>query len=168
MGQSAALRAIANRARADVRLPEAAVGNLTQTFVPQPILFPPSSQHVNGPIRVVPAIVAQHKLLPYTTRTEHWNVPVLKTLNDALVLEVVGNSDTFTYVPADVHNFARSLHLCGGCLVGRIAVDRLAWLTERLRAAPCCATTRRSTARLSTEDTSERYIGAELKLEEER
>ncbi|KAJ7459494.1 hypothetical protein B0H11DRAFT_2059892 [Mycena galericulata] len=130
-----------------------------------------------------PIIVAQHKLQAHTTvRTEHWNVVVLRSINDALVLEVVGNSDTFAYVHTNIQNFARLRDLRGGYLVGSISEDKLDWLKERLREIPVvrydpsfdCQTWVFEALRLLkddgvvTEDTSERHIRAELKLEEER
>ncbi|KAJ7271105.1 hypothetical protein C8J57DRAFT_1065622 [Mycena rebaudengoi] len=129
-----------------------------------------------------PIIVARHKIENHATRTEHWNLVVLKSMNHAFVFEVVGNSDTFTYVPTEIHNFARLLNFRGGCRVGEIAEDRLDWLKERLRQIPVlryepsfdCQTWVFDALRLLkddgvvTEDTSERLIRAELKLEEER
>ncbi|KAJ7457048.1 hypothetical protein FB451DRAFT_601507 [Mycena latifolia] len=130
-----------------------------------------------------PIVVAQYKIKNHTTaRSEHWNLVVLKSMNTALVFEVVGNSDTFAYVPSVIHNFARLRDLRGGCLVGSITEDKLDWLKERLREIPViryepsfdCQTWTFDALRLLkedgivTEDTSERHIRAELKLEEER
>ncbi|KAJ7735897.1 hypothetical protein B0H16DRAFT_1574679 [Mycena metata] len=132
--------------------------------------------------RVHPIIVAQHKLQNHATRTEHWNLVVLKSINEALVLGVVGNSDTFAYVPSEIQNFGKLRDLRGGCLVGHIEEDKLDWLKERLGKIPVlryeacfdCQTWVFDALRLLkddgvvTEDTSERRIRAELKIEEER
>lgn len=130
-----------------------------------------------------PIVVAQRKMQNHaSSRTEHWSLVVLRSINDALVLEIIGNSDTFAYVPTNIRNFARLRDLRGGCLVGSIAADRLDWLQERLRAIPVvrydpsfdCQTWVFDVLRLLkddgvvTEDISERHIRAELKLEEER
>jgi hypothetical protein len=128
-----------------------------------------------------PIIVAQHKIQNHA-RTEHWNLVVLKSINDAHVFEVVGNSDTFAYLPTTISNFGKLRDLRGGYLVGSIAEDKLDWLKERLREIPVlryepsfdCQTWVFDVLRLLkddgivTEDTSERRIRAELKLEEER
>ncbi|KAJ7123760.1 hypothetical protein C8R44DRAFT_852557 [Mycena epipterygia] len=127
-----------------------------------------------------PIIVAQYKIR--NTRTEHWNIVVLKSINNALVLEVVGNSDTFIYVSTNIHNFARLRDFRGGLFVGSIAEDRLDWLKARLATIPVIRYDSSFDSQtwvfealrllkddgVVTEETSERYIRAELKLEEER
>ncbi|KAJ7658490.1 hypothetical protein B0H17DRAFT_1171874 [Mycena rosella] len=129
-----------------------------------------------------PIVVAQYKIKNHTSRTEHWNIVVLQTINHAHVFEVVGNSDTYAHVPRTIHNFARLRDLRGGCSVGSIAEDKLDWLKERLREVPVlryepsfdCHTWVFEALHLLrddgivTDDTSERRIRAELKLEEER
>ncbi|KAJ7730235.1 hypothetical protein DFH07DRAFT_906265 [Mycena maculata] len=129
-----------------------------------------------------PIIVAQYKIRYHATRTEHWNIVVLKSINNAMVLEVVGNSDTFAYVPTNIDNFGRLRDLRGGFLVGHITEDRLVWLIERLREIPVArydpsfdcqtwvfdALCLLKDDGIVTEDTSERQIRTEFKLEEER
>ncbi|KAJ7607491.1 hypothetical protein FB45DRAFT_395101 [Roridomyces roridus] len=134
------------------------------------------------PTQSCPLIVAQRIQTHGTWRSEHWNLAALKSPNDALVLEVVGNPNTYTYVPGMISNFSRLKDFRGGYLVGRIAEDQLSWLEERLRAIPVLrwepgfdsqvwvfeALRLLKDEGIVTEDTNEKRIRAELKLEEER
>jgi hypothetical protein len=61
---------------------------------------------------------------------------VLFNRNDACIFELVGNYDSFAYVPKPVRAFASSMNLRGGYYVGHIAADHVAWLERRLADVP--------------------------------
>jgi hypothetical protein len=79
-----------------------------------------------------PLIVAQYAIEGHPRRTEHWSLVALESQRIGHVFELVGNLDTFAYVPKSVSRFGYSTRLRGGCRVGSIARDKLDWLKETL------------------------------------
>lgn len=80
-----------------------------------------------------PLVVAQYDLRSHPRRTEHWNVAILESRERAHIYELAGDTDTFHYEYKVVSNFARSANFRGGCYVGSITEDKVAWLNEKLR-----------------------------------
>ena len=80
-----------------------------------------------------PLIVAQYDLQGHHRRTEHWSLVVMFNLNDAHVFEIIGNTDTYEYVPRPIARFSSSNKLRGGCQIGMIRRDLIGWLEVRLR-----------------------------------
>lgn len=106
--------------------------------IPQAI--PTTNQHpqlhsVSPPMPTYPLIVAQYSILGHPRRTEHWNLVALKSRREGRIFELVGNYDTFAYVPRDTHSFNKVIDYCGGCHVGWIDAtpERLMWLEEKLK-----------------------------------
>jgi hypothetical protein len=54
-------------------------------------------------------------------------------LNDAHVFEIIGNTNTYEYVPRPVARFSSSNKLRGGCQIGVIRRDLIGWLEDRLQ-----------------------------------
>lgn len=80
-----------------------------------------------------PLIVAQHRIYGHKRRTEHWNLALLKSQDEAVVYEVRGNQDSFTYITERVGRFSRSPMFRGGYLVGYIPNNKAAaWLDQQL------------------------------------
>jgi hypothetical protein len=78
-------------------------------------------------------IVIQHAIEGHPRRTEHWSLVALESLRTGHEFELIGNIDTFAYVPKVVERFGNYMSLRGGCLVGQIAKDKLGWLKEKLQ-----------------------------------
>lgn len=106
----------------------------------------------------------------------------MKSLQEAYVFEVVGNFDTYTYVPRFDDAFRGSPETRGGCQVGIIAKEKLGWLERRLTDVRVvrydtefdCQTWVMDAIRMLQDDkvimkhVNERSIRAELALESER
>jgi hypothetical protein len=80
-----------------------------------------------------PLVVIQYPIFGHLKRTEHWSIVAMKSRQEAYVFEVVGNYDTYTYVPRFDSALGYSQETRGGCQVGAIAVEKLDWLKTRLR-----------------------------------
>ncbi|KAJ6451472.1 hypothetical protein C8R47DRAFT_1170048 [Mycena vitilis] len=83
-----------------------------------------------------PLIIAQYNLVGHARRTEHWSLAALVDKRQAFVMQVIGNSDSFSYQPKLAKSFAASRSLRGGFLVGRIPADKADDLQNMLREVP--------------------------------
>jgi hypothetical protein len=129
-----------------------------------------------------PLVVIQFPLIGHIKRTEHWSIVALESRREAFVFEIVGNFDTYVYAPRFDSAFGKCQETRGGCQVGTIAVEKLEWMTGRLRdirivrndAEFDCQTWVMEAIRMLKNDgvdmkeISERNIRAELALEMER
>ncbi|KAF8657843.1 hypothetical protein AX16_002159 [Volvariella volvacea WC 439] len=93
---------------------------------------------VNGSSSTYPLIVAQFAIAGHPRRTEHWNIIALKNRKQGRVFELVGNYDTFTYLPRNVESFSKALEYRGGVHVGDIeaTAEAVTSLEEKLREIP--------------------------------
>src|ERR1700733_5655268 len=131
---------------------------------------------------IYPLIVIQYPITGHIKRTEHWSIVAMKSLQEAYVFEVVGNFDTYAYVPRFDSDFGSSPETRGGCQVGTIAEEKLGWLERRLREVRVvrydtefdCQTWVMDAIRMLQDDgvvmkhVNERRIRAELALESEK
>lgn len=65
--------------------------------------------------------------------TEHWNIVALKSRQDAIIFELAGNADTYTYITKEIDNFNRIPNLRGGVKVGSIPEDKIPWMQDALK-----------------------------------
>ncbi|KAL1756514.1 hypothetical protein FB107DRAFT_290038 [Schizophyllum commune] len=137
---------------------------------------PPSAAH--------PLIVYQRALDSHVRRTEHWGLAVLFSRTDARIFEIVGNMDSFGYVPRAARKYASDPAWRGGLYIAHVAHADIDALDARLRALPIvkndpdfdCQTWVLGALRIlkqdgviSTEiDVREPIVRAELELEKER
>ncbi|KAJ3729953.1 hypothetical protein DFJ43DRAFT_1000612 [Lentinula guzmanii] len=86
----------------------------------------------------IPLIIAQYTNSGHRNGPDHkhWAIVALQSQNTADIFELVGNSDTFTYIPRKVTRFSESQRLCGGYIVGTIDLSQVQWLYETLRQVP--------------------------------
>jgi hypothetical protein len=84
----------------------------------------------------LPVIVAQYELAGHARRTEHWAIAVLFSTKEAQIFEILGNKDTFEYVPSRRYRFNESSRFRGGCLVGRMEEDWVESAKAKLRDVP--------------------------------
>ncbi|KAJ7766882.1 hypothetical protein B0H16DRAFT_1791443 [Mycena metata] len=131
-----------------------------------------------------PLIIAHYNLPNHGTRTEHWSLVALVDRKMGHVMEIAGNSNSYTYLPRQVRRFSQSKNLRGGYLVGFIAADQIKELEDSLRQVPVvrydpsfdCQTWILDAVRFIktarpeciTEDTRESTIRRELDDEKER
>jgi hypothetical protein len=80
-----------------------------------------------------PLIIIQYPISGHIRRTEHWSLVAMKSRQEAYVFEVVGNHDTYAYVPRLDTSFGQSQTTHGGCQVGTITAEKLDWLEKRLK-----------------------------------
>lgn len=83
-----------------------------------------------------PLIVFQRALDSHVRRTEHWGLALLLSRTDARIFEIVGNTDSFGYVPRPARQYAADPAWRGGYTVGRVAPKDIDALDARLRALP--------------------------------
>ncbi|KAL1748090.1 hypothetical protein HDZ31DRAFT_30372 [Schizophyllum fasciatum] len=95
---------------------------------PPPSLPPAACAH--------PLIVYQRALDSHVRRTEHWGLAVLFSRTAARVFEIVGNTDSFGYVPRAAPSYAADPAWRGGLLVAHVPRVDIDALDARLRALP--------------------------------
>ncbi|ESK83407.1 hypothetical protein Moror_15610 [Moniliophthora roreri MCA 2997] len=82
-------------------------------------------------LRRIPLAIFQHELKGHPTRTAHWCLVALFSLQKATIFELVGNTDTYGYVCSETNEFHTSYpSLRGGVKVGSVPEDQHAidWL----------------------------------------
>lgn len=145
--------------------------------------------HQTASASTYPLIVFQYVLEGHPTRTEHWNLVVLRSREEATVHELRGNYDTFTYACSELDNFTAytlSAGCRGGCLIGQVPAKAGddGWLKEALNKVPVIRSDRRFDWQtwviaviralrdmrpgVIDQDVTERYIRDELIKEMER
>lgn len=81
----------------------------------------------------VPLAVFQYALNGHPTRTEHWNIVALKSRERAVIFELAGNADTYTYLVHENRNFHRIESIRGGVRVGTIPEEKIPWVEDALK-----------------------------------
>lgn len=84
-------------------------------------------------VREIPLAVFQYALEGHPTLAMYWNIVALKSREDAVIFELAGNADTFTYITKECDNFNQIASLRGGVRVGAIREDRIPWMAEVLK-----------------------------------
>ena len=84
-------------------------------------------------VREIPLAVFQYALEGHPTLTEYWNIVALKSRQEAIIFELAGNADTYTYITKENHNFSRITSLRGGVRVGSIPEDKIPWMQDILK-----------------------------------
>ncbi|KDR76982.1 hypothetical protein GALMADRAFT_246151 [Galerina marginata CBS 339.88] len=83
-----------------------------------------------------PLIVAQYELQGHKYRQEHWLLAALEKQQTGHIFQLIGNTDTFAYEASIDSDFPTSQTLCGGCLVGSVDSEQLAWVKSKLKEVP--------------------------------
>ncbi|KIM36731.1 hypothetical protein M413DRAFT_448873 [Hebeloma cylindrosporum] len=78
-------------------------------------------------------VVAQYDRGEGNLGKEHWSLVLFEDRDAVWTFQILGNQDTYEYVPGRHENFTSSRSYRGGCAVGTVTADKVEWVMDKLR-----------------------------------